>query len=169
MLFKTFLKLFPDDCCTDKFKPATVPETNTKISDYFKTSNLNYKCIYEYDFGDEWEHVVVFEKILPREPETEYPKCLDGKRQCPPEKCGGPEGYMKMLQILSTPSHPQYKDCRQILANNFGDDPDNLDPKQFKNDVTFFDSDKQKELSHGTKMCHKQNMNLGNIEKCCIM
>jgi hypothetical protein len=47
------------------------------------------KVLYEYDFGDRWEHELLVEKILPRDEGTRYPLCLTGKRACPPEDCGG--------------------------------------------------------------------------------
>jgi hypothetical protein len=47
------------------------------------------KCLYEYDFGDRWEHELLVEKILPRDEGKRYPVCLTGKRACPPEDCGG--------------------------------------------------------------------------------
>lgn len=51
------------------------------------------KANYTYDFGDNWEHWVVLEKIIPKEEDIEYPICLAGKRQCPPEDCGGVWGF----------------------------------------------------------------------------
>ena len=47
------------------------------------------KILYEYDFGDGWEHELLLEKILPTE-ERISPVCLKGARACPPEDCGGP-------------------------------------------------------------------------------
>ena len=64
-----------------------VNERKTKISKYFSTSNN--KAIYEYDFGDGWEHQILLEKIIQADNEVEYPICLAGKRACPPEDCGG--------------------------------------------------------------------------------
>jgi len=43
------------------------------------------KFLYLYDFGDDWEHDILVEKILPIEKRTHYPVCVDGKRACPPE------------------------------------------------------------------------------------
>ena len=43
------------------------------------------KFLYIYDFGDNWEHDITVEKILPIEEGTHYPVCIDGKRACPPE------------------------------------------------------------------------------------
>jgi len=42
------------------------------------------KFLYEYDFGDNWEHELLVEKILPREEGKHYPRCLTGKRAWPP-------------------------------------------------------------------------------------
>ena len=58
-----------------------------KIADYFVAPKN--KALYEYDFGDGWEHTVVLEKVLPAKPGVNYPICIDGKRACPPEDCGG--------------------------------------------------------------------------------
>jgi pRiA4b ORF-3-like protein len=43
---------------------------------------------YTYDFGDEWEHDIVLEKVLPSDPVPRL-SCLAGKGACPPEDCGG--------------------------------------------------------------------------------
>ena len=45
---------------------------------------------YQYDFGDDWRHVVNIEKTLPAEPGASYPRCMDGKRACPPRTAAGP-------------------------------------------------------------------------------
>ena len=61
------------------------------------------KFIYEYDFGDSWEHEVVAEKLLPIDPQAKYPVCLAGARACPPEDCGSFPGYMDILEALKAP------------------------------------------------------------------
>ena len=48
------------------------------------------KFAYAYDFGDNWSNTVQVEKVLPAEAGVRYPRCLAGKRACPPEDCGGP-------------------------------------------------------------------------------
>lgn len=59
------------------------------------------KFMYEYDFGDSWEHVIVVEKFLPFDPDATYPVCLGGARACPPEDCGGVPGYASILRALT--------------------------------------------------------------------
>jgi len=38
------------------------------------------KFLYEYDFNDQWRHLIRVEAILPLEPGQFYPACIDGKR-----------------------------------------------------------------------------------------
>ena len=47
------------------------------------------KVVYRYDFGDDWRHDIVVEKIIPAEPGVAYPRCTGGRREAPPEDCGG--------------------------------------------------------------------------------
>ena len=60
--------------------------------------------LYEYDFGDGWLHGIQLEKILPLEPGQRYPVCLAGARACPPDDCGGPPGYERLLEALQNPT-----------------------------------------------------------------
>jgi len=47
------------------------------------------RFLYEYDFGDCWEHRIRLERIRPLEPMRTYPVCIGGRRAVPPEDCGG--------------------------------------------------------------------------------
>ena len=58
------------------------------------------KCLYTYDFGDDWEHELVLEKILPIDEKITVPTCLKGKRACPPEDCGGVYMYNEIQAAL---------------------------------------------------------------------
>jgi len=40
-----------------------------------------------------WRHEVRIEDRLEPEPGRSYPLCIAGDHACPPEDCGGPEGY----------------------------------------------------------------------------
>src|SRR5216683_1811590 len=73
-------------------------------------------------FGDNWEHTVVIEKrALPSEA-TFYPACVGGKRNCPPEDCGGAWGYQHLLDILADPAHPERAEQIEWVGEEF--DPD---------------------------------------------
>ena len=65
--------------------------------------------LYEYDYGDSWEHAVTVEEISTDAPDA-GPLCLGGARACPPEDCGGVEGYRRLLAILADPDNPEYED-----------------------------------------------------------
>jgi hypothetical protein len=49
----------------------------------------NAKVVYVYDFGDDWQHYIAVEKILPAEPGVAYPRCIAGRRMAPEEDSGG--------------------------------------------------------------------------------
>jgi Plasmid pRiA4b ORF-3-like protein len=56
---------------------------------------------YTYDFGDDWEHVIVIEALTVAEPGGRYPRCIDGEGACPPEDCGEPPSYERLREILA--------------------------------------------------------------------
>lgn len=47
------------------------------------------RALYTYDFGDDWEHEIVLEKILPPIENVHYPKCVKAIRTTPPENSRG--------------------------------------------------------------------------------
>lgn len=79
----------------------------------------------DYDFGDGWEHDVVVEEIAPLQPDVHYPICLDGARACPPEDCGGPQGYAHLMRVLADPSLADPEGLRQWAPPGF--DPASFD------------------------------------------
>jgi hypothetical protein len=58
----------------------------------------NERFFYEYDFTDGWQHQIRVEAILAPEAHRRYPVCIDGRRACPPEDCGGPWRFMALRQ-----------------------------------------------------------------------
>lgn len=85
------------------------------------------KFIYEYDFGDSWEHEILVEKIIAAEPGVHYPVCIKGERACPPEDCGGMWGYVDLLNIINDPSHEQHKERLEWLGRKFDPEAFNID------------------------------------------
>lgn len=47
------------------------------------------KVVYVYDFGDDWRHDIVVEKVAPAEPGVAYPRCTAGRGKAPHEDSGG--------------------------------------------------------------------------------
>jgi len=83
------------------------------------------RLIYEYDFGDGWEHDVELEEVLAVPPEAKFPWVLSGKRACPPEDVGGPWGYANFLEALADPKHPDHEDLSEWCGEPF--DPEAFD------------------------------------------
>ncbi len=88
-------------------------------------SGEKFKFRYEYDFGDSWEHVLEVEKVLPPEPGVHYPRCLTGKRACPPEDVGGIWSYPDFLEAIRDPEHPEHDEMLEWIGGSF--DPEAFD------------------------------------------
>jgi hypothetical protein len=84
-----------------------------------------FKFSYEYDFGDYWQHDLRVEKILPPEPEATYPRCIKGKRACPPEDVGGIWGYDDFLAAIKDPNHDEHRAMLDWVGGQF--DPEAFD------------------------------------------
>lgn len=109
-------------------------DMGTKNETRFKLNQLvgreGFKFRYEYDFGDSWLHDLIVEKILPADPSTgsgrvRYPVCIAGKRACPPEDSGGIWGYEEILEARANPKHPQHREYKEWIGENF--DPEFFD------------------------------------------
>ena len=122
---KTFY--VPEKMSDDFFGGAMndVDYQNIKISDLLKRARS--KMVYEYDFGDSWEHDIIVEKTLPADKNMKYPVCIAGEMNCPPEDCGGVWGYVDMLEILQQPDHEEYEDYLDWLGDEFDPEYFNID------------------------------------------
>lgn len=89
--------------------------------------------IYNYDFGDDWRHVVKVEEIAERKEGVNYPICIAGENACPPEDCHGVPGYSELKKIISSPKHPEHQEMMQWLGGYF--DPKTFDPNRINRDM----------------------------------
>ncbi|MED3662158.1 SEC-C metal-binding domain-containing protein [Ureibacillus sp. FSL K6-8385] len=96
--------------------------TRIKIDQYIEETG---EMIYQYDFGDQWEIAITLEDTVD-DYYFGYPTLLDGGGMAPPEDVGGPAGYMKFLEIIHDPTHPQYTSSRE-WAESMGYKPLNMD------------------------------------------
>lgn len=101
---------------------AVEDERRVTVGDVLR--RLRQRITYEYDFGDGWEHDVVLEARVEREPRVRYPRVVAGERACPPEDVGGAWGYAEFLAAVADPAHPEHDD----LLDWYGDD---FDPEAF--------------------------------------
>lgn len=83
---------FPEDVAAKGVK--RLHPRKTHISSLFEAQP---ECVYEYDFGDFWEHQIVIESAVDPEQGPPAPVCLAGARRCPPEDIGGTGGYEEFL------------------------------------------------------------------------
>jgi hypothetical protein len=56
---------------------------------------------------------------------VQYPRCLKGKRACPPEDVGGVWGYDSFLEAIRDPDHPEHDDMLEWIGGEF--DPEAFD------------------------------------------
>src|SRR5437667_502026 len=92
-------------------------ENRTKLGELITT--VGAKLLYEYDFGDGWQHELLLEEVLLGD-ESFQQICVAGERTCPPEDCGGPSGFAELLKALQESSHPEHSNIREWVGENFG-------------------------------------------------
>lgn len=66
------------------------------------------QLLYEYDFGDSWDHVVDVNAVTRHGRGLSKAVCLDGGGACPLEDCGGTGGYSDLIRVLDDPTDPQH-------------------------------------------------------------
>ena len=102
-----------------------VPASSTRLGDL--KLRKGDTVWYLYDFGDDWLHEIRVEEICPTERDSKYPRCLAGRRACPPEDCGGIYGYDRMLSVLRSRANPERQEYLEWLGQDW--DPDAFDPE----------------------------------------
>ena len=97
-------------------------------------STMTPPFVATYDLRDGWYPLVILESVLPVEEGVSYPRCIDGGRASPPENCGGPTGYLKMLGILRDPEATTYNSTREKLDSMHAGpfDPEKFVPSEVK-------------------------------------
>jgi len=79
-------------------------ETDMLLSDYLpKYSRIKYT----YDFGDDWQHYIEVESLVDSYHQN-YPVCIAGEGNAPPEDVGGEGGYDEYLEAIADPEHPEH-------------------------------------------------------------
>jgi len=103
-------------------EPEDKDERRVKLGSVVKSVGAAF--LYEYDFGDGWAHEIRLEKIEPTQEGVVYPACIGGARACPPEDCGGPPGYMRLLKALARPTDPRHRELVEWAGEDF--DPEEI-------------------------------------------
>jgi hypothetical protein len=106
-------------------------ERKISINQIFK--EIKTKLVYEYDFGDDWEHDLILEEILEDDRKIKYAYCLDGKNNCPPEDCGGPWGFADMMDKLKSADSEEKEELLEWLGDDY--DPSFFDLKKINEEL----------------------------------
>ena len=104
------------------------------------------KILYEYDFGDGWEHIVEVKKVHEPEKGKKYPVLIGGAMACPPEDCGGIWGYHDLVDTMKKKGSEAYEELVEWLGGEF--DPEEFDMdeineaffKNFKKEMKAWDN-----------------------------
>lgn len=124
--FKIGERLYADPMLMEEnFDIGYEDSTRTMISDILPKADKPFQFVYEYDFGDSWEHEVLFEGRPKTEAGRQYPICLEGERACPPEDVGGIGGYEEFLTIIADADHEEHHEMLHWVGGTF--DPDAFD------------------------------------------
>jgi hypothetical protein len=79
---------------------------------------------YNYDFGDNWRHLIVIEAVADSDPRQYYPRLVAGERRGPPEDCGGVPGYYEFIEAMAGRRHPEHRRMMEWYGGRF--DPDDI-------------------------------------------
>jgi|SRR5580704_3023197 hypothetical protein len=77
------------------------------------------RFVYQYDFGDSWEHEIVVEARWSSPVGLKFGVCLDGQNACPPEDCGGCPGYADFVEAVADPNHEDHERCLRWVGGSF--------------------------------------------------
>ena len=89
-------------------------ESRTMLGEFIGTAGA--RLLYEYDFGDSWKHELLLEDILLGDG-TFQQTCVAGQRCCPPEDCGGPQGFAELLRAFHDANDPNHDEVCEWLGD----------------------------------------------------
>ena len=101
----------------------TLDERRVSMADALGTKTKRF--VYTCDFGDDWRHEVVVEKVEPAGPGEDRVVCLGGKLHGPPDDCGGPWGYVEFLEAIHDSRNEQHEEMLDWIGGEF--DPEEFD------------------------------------------
>lgn len=77
------------------------------------------QIVYEYDFGDAWDHIVKLEKRSPGGDQDHVPVCLAGENAAPSDDMGGIYGYYQLLDALRNKDDEMHDEAVGSLGAKF--------------------------------------------------
>ena len=116
---------YGDDVLDEVFEREFISARTSKLSRFVEAGIKRFH--YTYDFEDNWVHTIDIERTLEAHPKVKYPRCIDGKRACPPESCGGPWGYENVLESLADLDLEEHEQRLEWLDDEFDAEAFDLD------------------------------------------
>ena len=110
--YQAGLKFYGPQMADDYADNLMLDESRFSLLDL--ENELLQGIIYTYDLGDNWEHVIVLEKVIPESEGKTFPILLDGGLECPPEDIGGAPGFQHFLEALADPSHEEHEELTNL-------------------------------------------------------
>lgn len=107
--------------CFDDYPEEEMDEKGVTVLQALREER---RFVYDYDFGDGWEHDVVIEELRWSYFGLKFAVCIDGQNACPPEDVGGPGGYSEFLDAVSDPKHEEHASYLEWAGGSF-------DPAEF--------------------------------------
>lgn len=110
-----------------------VPEEEVRLDEVLV--DVGDQLFYLYDFGDDWEHVIKLEAVLPRAESAPPAVCTAGRRPGPSEDCGG-VGMYELLDAATDPTRDNHAEAIAEYKRLVGDeiDPNAYAPTRFEID-----------------------------------
>jgi hypothetical protein len=125
----------PNEDFDTEFTEKTLDATTITLDSIITSTKEKFNYI--YDFGDSWNHQILVEKFLPLNTKTQYPNCINGELNCPPEDCGGIGGFYGLLDIINNKRHPERKEMLEWLGGQF--DAEHFDKNEINKELLSFD------------------------------
>lgn len=119
------------------YEPMGVPLKDDRRPTLRSLVSVGESFVYEYDFGDGWEHEILVEAVLAPRPRTRYPRVVDGARACPPEDVGGIPGYEGFLEAVADPRHAEHDSMLEWAGGSFDSEAFDIDAANRELDIRF--------------------------------
>lgn len=105
-----------------------------RLSEY---ADKDSRIVYCYDYGDNWSHEIAIETAN-TDYDRNYPVCLMGEGNTPPEDVGGISGYVEFLNIISNPDHKEYRNmCQWAQSQGYKEFDIDMINRRLKNILRF--------------------------------
>jgi hypothetical protein len=95
-----------------------IPEEDVRLDEVL--ADAGDKLFYDYDFGDDWQHTIKLEAVLPRRGSAPGAVCVAGRRDGPAEDCGGVYAY-ELICAATDPQNPDHTDAVAELSRVYGE------------------------------------------------